>query len=424
MPPVEMFFTGGFFITLKIFAKVGAREVTYVRLLLFICFFNAVYAAQEYSIDVCFMVADLKYNTRQGVKICEIQQACLSLFNGDVFRNEHEESIHQEFLSALSSYNSNGWVVDLAMADKNFVSCLASAPGWQAPADLIALCSDQNFMAQAKQSVADRYDLSSYAAFLYVNWSQLSAIYDFEKRFPGMVVVDRSSFPFWIDKYRMTQLFAEDELLSTFKPKWGNYKKNYTPDLAAQIADDLQSDTFVIKPRGEFLGKGVIITSRQELDAVLFYIITKDGPLSESTDPAYTAWKKDSFDSFIVEEFVTSDPVTIAHLDNRTYQPTMRVAFLLVYNKQQHHVHFLGGYWKTPLLSLDEEGSFMDKNKDICKAPYYCAVEPGTIAEVYKQLGVALPLLHTKMLLYGPHLSEQDWASVKRRQLQIVVQQQ
>jgi hypothetical protein len=278
-------------------------------------------------------------------------------------------------------------------------------------------------MSQAKQQVVDMYDLSSYSGFLYINWSHLWAIDDFEKRFLGMVVIDKSSFPFWIDKYHMTQLFAEDELLSRFKPKWGNYEKNYTQELAAQIADDLQCDTFVIKPRGEFLGKGVIIVSRQDLDEALSYIITKNGKLAESKDPAYTAWKKDSFDSFIVEEFVSSDPIIIAHLDNRIYQPTMRVAFLLVYNKQQHHVHFLGGYWKTPLLSLDEEGGFMHKNKDVCKAPYYCAVDPSTMESVQKELGVALPLLHAKMLQRGANLSEEDWAPAKKRQLQIVLKE-
>ena len=46
--------------------------------------------------------------------------------------------------------------------------------------------------------------------------------------------MDKSSFPFWIDKYQMTQAVCEDELLSTFKPKWGNYKKNYTKELATQ----------------------------------------------------------------------------------------------------------------------------------------------------------------------------------------------
>lgn len=392
-------------------------------LLLFVSIFYSVYAMEQYPADVCFMVADLKYNAKQGVQVCEIQQASLSLFNGDAFRCLEEESIHKELVRVLSLYNKNGWVVADRIADKNIVSALTNV-GWQSLQDIIALVSDPYFMNQAKQPAADMYDLSSYQGFLYINWSDLSVIYDFQKRFPGMIVMDKSSFSFWIDKYQMTQLFAEDELLSTFKPKWGNYKKNYTKELATQIANDLQCDTFVIKPRGEFLGKGVIIVQRQDLDEILFYIITKNGTLADSKNPAYTAWKNDSFDSFIVEEFVTSDPIAISHLENRIYQPTMRVAFLLVYNKQCHNVHFLGGYWKTPLLSLDEDGDFMQKNKDICKFPYYCAVDPEIMQLVQKELSIALPILHKKMLQFCSNSPEAYCAQARKRKLQIVLQEQ
>ena len=74
-------------------------------LLLSACTFYGVHAAEKYPADVCFMIADLKYSAKQGVKICEVQQGCLSLFNGDNFRNPHEESIHKELARTLSLYN-------------------------------------------------------------------------------------------------------------------------------------------------------------------------------------------------------------------------------------------------------------------------------------------------------------------------------
>ena len=390
--------------------------------LLLVCFFYTVQAAEKYPVDICFLVADLKYNTKQGVKVCEIQQASLSLFNGDTFRCAQDESIHTELLRTLSLYNQHGWVVANDIADKNVVSSLARSSFWKKSSDLIDLVSDPCFRYQSQQEVADGYDLSSYSGFLYTNGAHLCVIDDFETRFSSMVVIDRSSFPFWVDKYRMTQLFAEDELLSTFKPKWGNYKKNYTKDLASTIAEDLQCDTFVIKPRGEFQGNGVIIVQRHELDEVLHYIITKNSVLAESNDPAYASWKNDSFDSFIVEEFVTSDLIAIPDLENKMYQPTMRVAFLLVYNKGRHEVHFLGGYWKTPSVSLDEEGSFMMKNKDICKPPYYCAVEPATMQVVQQELSIALPLLHEKMLEYCASQPTACCVPAKAGKVQIVLE--
>ncbi len=379
-------------------------------------------AAEKYPVDVCYMVADLKYNAQQGVKICEIQQATLSLFNGDKFRSPEEDSIHQALLRTLSVYNKNGWVVADSLADKKLVAALANSPTWHAPQDIVALFSDDDFKQRAKQRPADPYDLASYQGFLYFSWSQLQVIYDFEERLPGMVVMDKSSFPLWIDKYRMTRLFAEDELLAGLKPKWGNYKKRYTKNLATKIACDLACDTFVIKPRGNFMGKGVIITQKQDLDEVLRYIITKEGPLAEREDSAYAAWKNDAFDSFIVEEFIASDPIKLPHLENKAYQPTMRVAFVLVYNKGRHEVHFLGEYWKTPELSIDEPGDFMHKNKDICEPPYYLAVDAQTRQTVQDSLRTALPLLHRRMLEFSPETTEEFYAAAKDRGLRLVLQ--
>lgn len=389
--------------------------------LFFFCFSLPCYAEEKHPVDVCYMVADLKYNAKQGVKICEIQQASLSLFNGDTFRHIEEESIHQALFNCLERYNKKGWVVSNGLADKQLVSTLASSVNWKNPKDLIALFSDSNFMNQAKQPVKNIDDLASYQGFLYVNWSQFSAITDYEKRFPGLVIIDKSSFPFWIDKYLMTKLFREDGRLAILKPKWGHYKKNYTKELAKKIEEDLQCDIFVIKPRGEFLGKGVIIVEKKDLDEVLNYIITKKGKLSESQDPGYSSWKNDSFDSFMVEEFVTSEPIPLPHLDNKMYQPTMRVAFLLVYHNGSHKVHFLGGYWKTPSLSIDDEGDFMQKNKDVCKPPYYAAVEEKTMLAVQKELSLALPVLHSKMLQFCMHSEEEYISPSKRAQVKIVL---
>ena len=105
------------------------------------------------------------------------------------------------------------------------------------------------------------------------------------------------------------------------------------------------------------------------------------------------------------------------------YQPTMRVAFLLIYNNQCHNVHFLGGYWKTPALSLCEEGDFMQKNKDICKSPYYCAVDEKTMQSVQNELRIALPILHKRMLHFCANLPEEYYASARKVKVQLVLQE-
>jgi hypothetical protein len=382
-------------------------------------------ASKRYPVDICYMVADLKYNARDGVKICEIQQATLSLFNGDTYRNlAAEQSIHNELARTLQTYNKTGWVVEQGIADKKLVDALDAAPTWHRPKDLIALFSDQDFKDASKHSPTDLHDISTYSGLLYTSWAQLSVIYDFEERLPGVVAIDKSSFTVWIDKYRMTRLFAEDARLATIKPKWGNYKKTYKKNLAATIADELGGETFVIKPRGNFLGKGVILVQRKDLDAVVRYIITKKGPLSKRKESAYTAWQYDKFDSFLVEQFITSDPIRLPHMENKRYQPTMRVAFVLAYNKGKHDVHFLGSYWKTPEVSIDDEGDFMEKNKDICEPPYYLAVDDKTMHKVQAKLRATLPILHAKLLDFSPADDEEFFAPGRRGGVEIVLQEQ
>jgi hypothetical protein len=145
--------------------------------------------------------------------------------------------------------------------------------------------------------------------------------------------------------------------------------------------------------------------------------------LADSKDLAYAAWKRDRFDSFIVEEFVASDLIEIPHLENKPYQPTIRVALLLVYNNHHHGVHFLGEYWKTPHLSVDGEGGFMEKNKDICEPPYYRAVDVKTVKAVQSQLRVTLPLLHSKRLEFHPQAQEKFYATTGNTNLHLVLQE-
>ena len=362
--------------------------------------FLSVASAENYPVDVCFMAADLKYNAKDGVKICEIQHGSLSVFKGDKFRNPDDPSITDEFLRHLSSYHEKGHVVSMGMTSTSILSVLNQAPGWRTRDHLDEMLTDPDFLANARNVPNDPHDISSYSGFLYSCWSPLLSQETFEAKYPGVVVIDKSSFPFWIDKYKMTTLFLANERLASSKPKWGNYPKKYSLHLAEQIISDLQCDTFVIKPRGAFLGNGVIIVEKENLDETLKYILRVSGNLAESKDQAYNYWMSDRFDTFLVEEFIASDLITLPHLENRSYQPTMRVAVLLVYNKKCYEVHFLGSFWKTPELAIEEEGSFMKKHKSSSRLAIRCPVDPEIMNKVKVELRVALPLLHEQMLKY------------------------
>lgn len=72
---------------------------------------------------------------------------------------------------------------------------------------------------------------------------------------------------------------------------------------------------------------------------------------------------------------------------------------------------------------MQEDGVFMEKNKDICKPPFYCAVDFKTMQAVQKQLDIALPLLHNKMLESSTNAESDSLTPVKKRRVRLVVQE-
>ena len=357
------------------------------------------YSVESRPADICFFVTDMKYSRERGIKICEVQHGILSMFKGTSFLVPGDVSIQQRFLGVLSQYSPKGWTILTHIDDPGLRWVLSTAYNWRVKNSLQEIFQDHEFLAHAKQPVHDKSDLSAYHGFLFASASLLKKDEELEERCPGIIVIDKSSFPFWVDKYKMTVLFDRDPILSAMKPKWGLYKKEYSKDLASKIISDLKCNAFVIKPRGAFLGNGVILVEKDQLDSVLEYIINSSQSAKDHPDPAFNYWSKDRFNSFIVEEFATSDLVMAPHLGTKIYQPTMRVAFVLVHTKGAFNVHFLGAYWKTPTFSVFEEASFMQKNKDICEPPFYLAVDPETWADVKNKLQIALPILHKEMLL-------------------------
>ena len=92
------------------------------------------------------------------------------------------------------------------------------------------------------------------------------------------------------------------------KPKWGLYQKKYRSDLAGEIQREISGDLFVIKPLHLCLGKGVIITSKENLDSTLQTILLPENRnlLLKNPDRGYKYWSFNHDDSFLVEAFIES----------------------------------------------------------------------------------------------------------------------
>ncbi|MDB2613736.1 hypothetical protein N9Y92_01090 [Chlamydiales bacterium] len=188
----------------------------------------------------------------------------------------------------------------------------------------------------------------------------------------------------------MSRLFLKNEELASYKPHFKCYKKKIVLSLKNKICSEIPGDYVVIKPLKSFKGNGVIILHKNELDETLQQIQQQKG-----------YWKNDRSESFIVEEFIESDPLITERLDNRPYDATLRAIFGLVYNQGKITIHPFGMHWKTPKLSLFETGSFDLLHQSFGRRTNVdenAPVDQEMQIIINKQLERALTLLYIEML--------------------------
>jgi len=346
---------------------------------------------------VSFLIADLKYSRQNGVKICEVQHGTDSTFYGDKFSHGGKGLISVNLVHTLLNFQSQFWTHQKSFVEKAIQNLVEDAPEWHSYEKMSMIETDPLFLERCYLPPADPYDVRSYFGFIIARNLRMKREKCF-KQYPGILLLDKVSLPYWNDKYKMTELFSRDEVLAKVKPRWNLYKKGYTPSLAQEIIEDLQCERFVIKPRRAYMGYGVIVTDHKNLDQTLRYILSNSQQLKEDPDKSYFYWFHDPEDAFIVEEFCESDPIKVPHLNNEVYQPTMRVAFLMVYSNCEIKTHFLGFYWLLPRYPLSANVPLTIKHKAEIVVPYFCSVEPETEKEVQSHLEQVLPLLFREML--------------------------
>ncbi|NGX42716.1 MAG: hypothetical protein K940chlam7_01002 [Chlamydiae bacterium] len=347
--------------------------------------------------DVSFLIADLKYNERDGVKICEVQHGSLSVLRGYDFLYGGAEIVAEKFCDFLSQYQSNAWFLKNTILYGPFNTTFVNR-GWIPAAGMMTLSKDSFFQECSSMSVYDPSSIYDYHGVLYAKPGTLESIEKFRNNNPGILLIDRVTFPYWIDKYKMSILFTQDQRLARYKPRWGLYAKKYSSGLAQKIINDIKSEIFVIKPRGAFLGNGVIIVAKENLDATLRTILKKKKKQIILSDPSYSHWKYDSFDSFLVEEFIESDPVTVPHLENQQYDGTLRVIFFLSYQQKEIQSVLMKGYWYLPKKNLSQKGTLNERHKSHIADGYNAAITPAVRQKVEEQLQEAIYLLYRQML--------------------------
>ena len=223
-----------------------------------------------YPADISYMVADLKYSQEQESKFAKCSMGFFSTFFGNVFLHGDEGTICPQIAQVFAEFALTKWGVGLQDVFPELRTSLEKS-AWKAIPNLEALLQDPEFAQQASLPPDDPYNLASYRGMIYLKPPRYmnipTDIEEFHKKYPGILVIDRPTYAFWKDKYKMSLLFTRNPQLARIKPEWGLYPKEYSCTLAAQIMEEIPSDTYVIKPRGAALGNGIIIVSKDDVTA-------------------------------------------------------------------------------------------------------------------------------------------------------------
>jgi hypothetical protein len=348
--------------------------------------------------DVTFLVVDLKYHSTRGAQICEIQHGVPSLFKGHNFAHGSQSKIAKNLIKELNKYYEYSWFQGIAFADATVRDEFSSMKNWINIRDLKHLKKNDLFLLNAALPVKDPTDLDSYHGFVIIDPKNSDDRESFQKKYPGVLLIDNSTYKYRRNKFKWTELLMGHPLTEQHKPKWGLYSKKYGEGLTEIINNDIDSDRLVIKPLDAWAGQGVIILEKEDLNEVLEYIYKRKPPGLPNTEPGYEYWLSNDAEYFMVEEFIEVDPVAISHLDGKLYSPTIRLAFLLFYNKQKIEIICLGGNYALPAKAITEPGTLIEKYKNSCKIPYFSKGDPEIMEKASEQLKEVLNIVYQKML--------------------------
>lgn len=363
-----------------------------------------IYAQSKYPVDISYMVSDFKYSKKDGLKICEVQHGALSAVTGDLYvtgkPNGNISPMVADFFALLPVKK---WATGLIYCP---LKKSLAAKGWNVELSLKTLLNDQTFLECAAWPPANPSLISSYAGIVYADFDIVRNFDFYRKTYPGILFINAATFTYWMDKYKMNELFDRNDELKQYKADWKLYPKKYDPLLSDRIQQEMPSEFYVIKPRREALANGVIVIAHKDLDNLLQMILEPQADLEKHPDKKYSYWLKNKDDTFLIEKYYKSDylsfppPLKEETFDDTEYHydATMRLAFILQYNGGKTTYHCLGGFWKLPYKALEENGTLNEKTISYCHPPFYTAIDPTLLKEVNAHMERAMLLLYEIML--------------------------
>ncbi len=349
-------------------------------------------------VDVSFLIVDTKYNEERGAQICEIQHGCLSGFTGNVTLHERQDRIVEKLVAKLSSLFDQSFVAAHAFVDPTTNKLLSEHDQWIHVDQVKDFDTNKDFLPRAVLHPEDPQDMSTYHGLVCISPMMRMDRDQFRSSYPGVILIDNAFYSYATSKLKMSEFLMENAFTKEHKPKWGRYHRSEN-GLKERIDREIGSDLYVLKPLEEFNGTGVIIFKKEDLQFTLDCLFNKKINSLHAHDKAYEYWRNSNAAEFIVEEFIEVEPVSVPHLGGNLYCPTLRLAFLLFYNKNSIEITGLGGYYTLPRKALNEPGSLNECYKSYVVLPHFAKADPEIREKAEDQIKEVLKILYQKLLV-------------------------
>ncbi len=339
--------------------------------------------AESLPADITFGVADIKFDETGRVTICEGGDGCYcSLRECNITFNDHQYWQTAPFWGIFWNYVHQFKLPMWHVGIRGPANALAleehARLGGTYFKRFADLEKDSQFIRNCKHIRERRrrdgvltraHATSDYAGIVtYVALEERDRdgkeFTAFKARHPELLVVNAVARDVLKRKDRMYQLFA-DAGLTDFIPQFNVYPSEYSPELVAKILADFQQEKLIIKPVWSSLSCGVNAIDRQGLDGLLRMILRDKQSVPANAGRGLAYWRSMHDKSFVVCAYMPSKTLVV---NDKSYDPTMRIVFMLHRDGGVAQVNLLGGFWKIPVKSLDQQVPLTEKHVTIAHA--------------------------------------------------------
>ncbi|MCB1113580.1 MAG: hypothetical protein KDK62_02365 [Chlamydiia bacterium] len=360
-----------------------------MKKILFICLVWLPVLLVAIDADISFIVADLKYNARDGVKICELQTGGKSNILGPDTVQGKKGFFGHLFAESLIQKVPRIWFLKRDVLNSKTREALEKVGGKEFRS-FETLLNAPSFIKVCQRIPQNPKNLYEYQGIV------LAAPYKISKalpeEYPGVIFIDRAFYSCINNKHLVAKALDKVPEARSLRPAWGLYPKNGDEKVVQKILKEIPSEVLVLKPMNQTLGRGLIIVRREKLSAVIKELFDKHEGRN------YEGWNSDNSEEFLVEAFIPSDPVILSDKEDQAYDATMRVTLLFSYSKGMPSLEVFEGHWKLPGKSLQSKGTLMEKHQSLTEAPRYHKVDDEVLVEVKRELQAGLIPFYQSLL--------------------------